>query len=255
MPEFRVIQSVQRAVNIINCFSDSDYYLSLNEISKRLSLNINTTRGLVQTLVSNNILIHDEQRNLYCLGYFFIIKSKLVTNNLSTIIDAAKPYLFELAHRFTMTCSLQIAQGSTIQTVYYERPSDLFYRITGVKYMPLPYHASSSGKLLMAFSLLSSYSEITKDLKYEKYTDKTITTEAAYLEEIKKIQRLGYATENGEFEPSIYSLAVPLFDNGRLFATISFIGITGEVYPQEDELVTHLMRAKTEIENKICRLN
>ncbi|SQC98502.1 IclR helix-turn-helix domain [Fusobacterium necrophorum subsp. necrophorum] len=50
----KVIQSIQRAINILNCFDQNNLVLSLNEISQKLDLNINTTRGLVNSLVVNN---------------------------------------------------------------------------------------------------------------------------------------------------------------------------------------------------------
>ena len=47
----KVIQSIQRAIDIINCFNESKQALSINEISNELSLHINTTRGIINTLV------------------------------------------------------------------------------------------------------------------------------------------------------------------------------------------------------------
>lgn len=45
--EVRVIQSVQRAIDIINCFDEHELKLTLPQISAKLELNINTVRGLV----------------------------------------------------------------------------------------------------------------------------------------------------------------------------------------------------------------
>ena len=49
--DVRVIQSVQRAIDILNCVADAEKKISLREISEKLDLNINTARGLVQTLL------------------------------------------------------------------------------------------------------------------------------------------------------------------------------------------------------------
>ena len=43
--EVRVIQSVQRAIDIINCFNEHELKLTLPQISAKLELNINTVRG------------------------------------------------------------------------------------------------------------------------------------------------------------------------------------------------------------------
>ena len=54
----KLIQSVQRSIDILNCFTDASPRLSISEISQRVDLNINTTRGLINTLTANGLLIH-----------------------------------------------------------------------------------------------------------------------------------------------------------------------------------------------------
>ena len=54
--EVRVIQSVQRAIDIINCFDEHELKLTLPQISAKLELNINTFRGMVNTMVANGLL-------------------------------------------------------------------------------------------------------------------------------------------------------------------------------------------------------
>ena len=60
-----VIQSIQRAINILNCFNQNELELSLNVISEKVKLNINTTRGLVNSLVANKLIYHNKKNNTY----------------------------------------------------------------------------------------------------------------------------------------------------------------------------------------------
>ena len=53
--EIRVIQSVQRAIDIIDCFSEHELKLTLPQISARTGLNINTARGTGQHLVGQRL--------------------------------------------------------------------------------------------------------------------------------------------------------------------------------------------------------
>ena len=76
-----VIQSIQRAINILNCFNQNELELSLNVISEKVKLNINTTRGLVNSLVANKLIYHNKKNNTYSIGDYFLIKSNLVLNN------------------------------------------------------------------------------------------------------------------------------------------------------------------------------
>ena len=73
--EVRVIQSVQRAIDIINCFDEHELKLTLPQISAKLELNINTVRGLVNTLVANGYLEHVADGNCYMLGLAFLPKA------------------------------------------------------------------------------------------------------------------------------------------------------------------------------------
>ena len=75
------IQSVQRAIDIINCFDEHELKLTLPQISAKLELNINTVRGLVNTLVANGYLEHVADGNCYMLGLAFLPKADLAGAN------------------------------------------------------------------------------------------------------------------------------------------------------------------------------
>ena len=246
------IQSVQRAVNIINCFSEREYHLTLNEISKKLNLNINTVRGLVQTLLANEILTYDKNKKVYSLGYFFNVKSELIKNNISFLVDTCSPYLQEITNELKVACGFQIVQGDSIRPVYCREPEDSGYRIVGNKYVALPYHACASGKLILTYTLAPSDPHCLDKLELKKYTAKTIVSKEDLMSEIESIRKLGYAVENDEYESSIYSVAVPLFtSSGALFGTISISGITSELQSREQTLVEKLQSAKNKIEKNL----
>ena len=68
------IQSIERAINIIDCFNSENIFLSLQEISKLTNLNISTTRGIVNTLTSLGLLNFDKKNKVYQLGLYFAAK-------------------------------------------------------------------------------------------------------------------------------------------------------------------------------------
>ena len=61
----RQIQSVQRAVNILNCFTATNPALTLGQISSRLNLNKGTVHGILNTLRNNGYI----SQNMACLLY------------------------------------------------------------------------------------------------------------------------------------------------------------------------------------------
>ena len=57
----KVIQSVQRAVDIINCFEDITTERSLSELSTMLDLNKSTVHGILNTLHNNNFVRQNQR--------------------------------------------------------------------------------------------------------------------------------------------------------------------------------------------------
>lgn len=72
--EVRLIQSIQRAFNIIDCFNNDNTELSLPQISEKVKLHINTTRGIVNTLVANGYLACNAEKIHIALGWFILQK-------------------------------------------------------------------------------------------------------------------------------------------------------------------------------------
>ena len=112
------IQSVQRAIDIINCVAEAERKISLKEISSKLGLNINTARGLAQTLLANGFLSKDVEQGTYTLGYEFLTKSKLVYQlQIQRIRDIAHPYMKQLTEKYGVSSWLQISFYKDIYTV------------------------------------------------------------------------------------------------------------------------------------------
>jgi DNA-binding IclR family transcriptional regulator len=221
----KLIQSIQRAIDIINCFDNNNKTLTLNNISEKLGLNINTTRGITNTLVFNNLLDHNVENNTYSLGSFYITKSNLsYSNTVNKIKIIAKPYLKELAEKYKVSSRLQIVFGSEIMSVKTVNPESSYYILATEDYQPLPLHATSSGKLFLKYSKNAPAFE---NLNFEKYTKFTIPDKNILLENLKNIDKNGYSSEFGETGLGISSLAVPIFNkDDTLFATISITGLT-----------------------------
>lgn len=219
---FKLIQSLQRAVDIINCFTETAYQLTLNDISNTLGLNINTTRGLVKTLVYNGLLSYDQQNGTYSLGLFFLTKSNILQKKIEQYILSFKPLIDQMAEKYHTSASLQIVNSKKIHSIYCSYPSNTAYTIGLSEFGSLPLHATSSGKLYSLYNLVLQDKQSLKQLDFSKFTSKTITSETAFIKELQKIKKQGYADELEELAIGVGSLAVPVLNsNGKLYSTIS----------------------------------
>ena len=123
--EVRVIQSVQRAIDIINCFDEHELKLTLPQISAKLELNINTVRGLVNTLVANGYLEHVADGNCYMLGLAFLPKADLAgANDIDRLRSRVRPSLELIADRFQVSARMQIISNDNIFAVEVVNPID-----------------------------------------------------------------------------------------------------------------------------------
>lgn len=253
---FKLIQSVQRAIDILNCFTKNKPNNSINEISFKTGLNVNTARGLINTMVANNLLVLDHSNNLYHLGSFFLGKAGIIQDQIRSYILMYKDQLNSLAEKYHTTTSLQIVNQDEIVTIYCAYPVTTSYYITLLEYTSLPEHATSSGKLLLAHILLPNNPDYLDKLEFKQYTPYSITDKKELLSQLEKIKIQGYALEKEEFNIDVGSIAVPIFDyNNQLIGTISSTVFAKYIIDIEHDIVHDLKEIAGEISQIIGQEN
>lgn len=217
------IQSVQRAIDIINCICSSKKKLTLKEISMQLDLNINTVRGLVNTLLYNGFLSKDVEANNYFLGYEFLEKSQfLFESQIRHIRNIARPHIEAIAEKYNLTCYLQVSFYRDIYTVETISSPKCHYAYVPKSGSNLPLYATASGKLLVAYMPTEEQKKVIDNIEFEKFTEHTISNPENFLDELNKILLNGYSTELEELDLGISGIAVPLFNSkANLVGTIS----------------------------------
>ncbi|MFK4784375.1 IclR family transcriptional regulator [Fusobacterium sp. MFO224] len=246
--EIKIIQSIQRAVNILNCFDEKNMELSLKTISDRIDLNINTTRGIMNTLVLNELVSHDEKKNTYSIGNFFMLKSNLLQkSNINRAKELSVDLLTDLSEKFKVSSRLQIIESDNIFTAKTVNPKLSHYILTSTQSLNFPLHATASGKILLKYR-----NKNLEDLDLERFTENTITKKEALEKELQMIEKNGYATEFDEIGFGISSIAVPIFDNSNsIFGAISVTAITPIIEKLKDEIILELKALKDVLEKRI----
>ena len=248
MSEYKPIQSIQRAVDILNCFSPNRYTMSIREISEETGLHINTTRGIVQTLKENELLYYDEDTGRYSLGYYFNAKSNIINNHMATLINLLKPHMAALAEKHSMTSSLEIIRGDTVTPIYSISSNRNSYSILVVEFTHLPLHCTGAGKAYLAFDALITKPEFIDNLPLPAYTEKTITDHDKLIRELKRTRKRGYAIENNEFEPMVNCVSVPIYNSFRdVFAALSLTGTIGREKTDFETIGNDLIKVSKEI--------
>ena len=231
----RTIQSLARAFAILDCFDAVHPKLSLSEISKLVQLNVNTTRGLVNTLVHFQYLSRDEAKNDYHLGLAFIPKANLVEDQyLFHVKNKIQPMLRIWANGLELSARLNMVEDGQLLTIFTEVPDNTRYLIMTRSRTPFPLHATASGKAYLASLPQTVMDHYIADTRLIAYTDKTITDAAVLKEEMETTRKRGYALEIGEINDGIGSIAMPLFDKRKdCIGTISLSGANEQILEKE----------------------
>ena len=98
------VQSIDRAVAILECFSENKRELKLSEIANMLDLNKSTVHGLLNTLKYHGFIDQDEATQKYRLGIRFMVYGDLVINSIDitsiayTVIEKVCEKIEETVH-------------------------------------------------------------------------------------------------------------------------------------------------------------
>lgn len=236
----KIIQSVQRAADIITCFHGTPVELSLSEISDKLGLNKSTAHGIISTLCANDFL-EQAPSGKYRLGRVFSASFGDDRNTKKMILrEKAQQPMQRLADRFSGSVALLYREGNDLIILNRVTPSEANYVISVHDSVIRPLHTSASGKLLLAGfgeEELESYLEGNPLIRV---TEHTLCTKEELKRDLEQICSRQYSTENEELGSGIYAVSVPIYDQSRrLYATLSITGLANPIRDNE-ELVQEL---------------
>ncbi len=236
----KIIQSVQRAIDILECFDYHKRELSLSEISQSLNLNASTVHGILLTLQINEYIKKIPEKSKYKLGTKLLEKGNMVLEGLD-IREIARPYLELLTNNFEETSHLCIYQLGYLYVIDKMEPPISGFYMTSKVGLRIPLHSSASGKLILAYLNEKDLKEVLNRITLERYTENTLSDVKMIRENLENIKKQGYALENEEFESGLYTIAAPIFNHkGEIMGTISVLGPTKRIKAKQDLIINDL---------------
>ncbi|MCM2534888.1 IclR family transcriptional regulator [Neobacillus pocheonensis] len=251
-----IIQSVQRALNILDLFDEFNPELKITEISSKLGLNKSTTHSLLKTLKEQNYIKQDMESGKYSLGMKLIERGNFLLNYLD-IRNIAKRFLTELSHNTGNTTHLVILDGKMgiyIDKVEGPNKTIVFSRIG----RSVPIHSSAVGKVLVAFKSKQELYSLLTGYDFFPQTVHTIRNKETYMEVLQQVVRDGYAVDAEENEEGVTCIAVPIFDHtSTVIATISMsFPVSGFTPGVKQHVIEMLKNSAAAISEQIgCKFN
>lgn len=246
MKEITRVQSIDRAVAILDCFSEEKKELRLSEISERLGLNKSTVHGIISTLKYHGFISQDEETQKYKLGIRFVEFGDLVINSMN-IRNAAVPVIDAVCERIEETVHIAMLDG--LDVVWIEKRECTKSIKTSTKIgARLPAYTTADGKIIICYQNKDKIKNYLPK-RISQYTNNTITNKGEFIKKLEEMKKNGYAIDNEEYVEGLKCVAAPIFDhNGKVRFSLS---TTGPAFRMDEERIKELIVIIKEAANEI----
>jgi IclR family KDG regulon transcriptional repressor len=245
-----IIQSLDRALKIMDLFDEQSPELKITEISARMGLHKSTVHSLLRTLQLHGYIDQNAETGKYKLGLKVLEKGQLVLRGMD-IRTVARKHLEALSSRTGQTTHLVILDGKEgvyIDKVEGEKAAIRYSRIG----RRVPLHSSAVGKVLLAYRKREDIEALLRNYTFTVQTPATIRDKDTLLQELERVREQGYAVDNQENEPGVRCGATPIRDHtGAVVAAMSISTVTSAV---DDKLFHQYVLLLQEEGKNISRL-
>lgn len=235
-PSSNTIQTVERALSILEILNNSSEPLSALEIANMIGVNRTTTYGLLNTLVFRKYIYKNQTNGKYSASPKMFSISCNYPHKIREL-QLSMPYLSDLAHKFP-SISLHFGffnQDNQVQVYKLQMPFSerlLPNNLIG------PMHASGVGKIMLAYLPDDIRNNIIDNMQLDSFTKNTITDKAELINHIEEVVQNGYAMDNGEYFDNTICYAFPIFNsNNEIVAAFSLSGKKSVVEPVVEEII------------------
>ena len=217
------VQSIERAAAILRIHAAGPGRLGLSEIARSLDLAKGTTHGILRTLQVVGFIEQDKASGRYQLGaaLLHLGTSYLDVNELrSRSINWADALAARSGEAVRLGTPLE---GKVLVVHHVFRPDDTLQTLDVGALLPL--HASSLGKVLLAYGVTPVEALIAAGP--EAYTRHTLVHPEALSRALGEIRDLGWGAEVQEMSMGEAGIAAPIRGQGGL--VVGAIGVSGPV--------------------------
>ena len=171
----------------------------LRDIAAATELAPSTVATLLQSLVALGQVEKIASSGHYRLGRRLLRLGRIVARQVD-LLELGRPGIIRLCQATAETVNL-LVPSATAMVVAESLKGDIILKTTALKGAGLPLRGTASGKCFQAFGGAALEGDFTQ------------------------IRRLGYATEEDEFQPGVIAIAAPILDGeGRILGTLSIHG-------------------------------
>jgi IclR family transcriptional regulator, acetate operon repressor len=244
----RGVQSLNRAMSILNALANSDDGLTLTVLARQVALPPSSTHRLLTTLQQQRFVRFDSTSMSWHIGVQAFVVGNAFAQSCD-VVALAKSYMRRLMEQTGETVNLYVLNGGgAICMAQVQSPQMI--RAISRPGGGLGMHRSAAGKCMLANMAKQEVVDILAKHGLPRSTRNTIGSVKKLNLDLARTRSRGFAVDDEEFALGLRCVAAPIFDeDGRPHAALSVAGptarITRERVPSLGEIVAAAARSVT----------
>ena len=211
----RQIQSVVRALDILEVLAKESDGLALSELSGRVGLNSSTCHHLISTLVARGYVLHLGRSRGYALGskVHELVDLALGESDPSELLkDDLRLLGSQIGHGVQLAVLAETSLLTKLRFPAPDRDAEALEPDELIKLRAL--HATATGKAIMAWLPEIELVRVISVNGLTRYTGKTLTTLSGLIENLRLVRRYGYSIDDEELKDGVVCIGAALRDSG-----------------------------------------
>ncbi len=247
------VKSLQKALRVLELFTQAGNSLGVSEIARMLDLNKSNIFNILSTLEFCGYVKKNKETEKYELGYKLLEYSYTVMSSYP-YTSVILPILKDVASDLNVIVYFGIPHGNSVLYLFSAYPKSYGKNIPyrSILGETAPFYCTAIGKaMLFSMGDYIEFSCLGDD--FQRFTENTITDRKALLADLKKSRERGYSIDEGEHEEGVRCVGVPVLNRaGALIGGLSASGPVSVVTEESVEGISQkLMTAAFEIKSRI----
>ena len=225
------VQSLGRAFAILEEIARHREGIGLADLSKRVGLHNSTTFHLAKTMVSLGYIRQERDTKRYRVGRPLFALAASALDEIE-MVNLATPVLEDLSRETGESGHFAVRMGDAVIVIARTSGPGAF-QLTDRVGVVRPAHCTALGKIILASLRPDQLKRFLERVELKPSTKKSITEPPVLLKEIAEIRRSAIAFDDGEFNPEVRCVAVPVYNfTGDV---VGALGISGPIWRMTDQ--------------------
>lgn len=246
------IQSVDRALDILETLAEHQEGMGITELSQKLGLHSSTCHHLVHTLLKRNYLDQSPLTKRYTLGVK-LLQLKNIKIEQTDLYSQSLPFLDALNLKTGEAVHLALFQGGELLTIAKLESRYPVKVDNGYVGKSNAAHCTATGKAIIADLSEKELDDLFSEKELKAFTPKTNTSLGELKKELARVRRQGYALDDEEYQPGICCVGAPILDfSSKVVAALSVSIPTMRANPSRmNELIGFVKEAAWQISSRL----